>query len=84
VVVVDTDFGAVMDAEADMVVEQYAGQVFFVDFRWVVQDLKRRTSHMDLELRIVVPHKLVEVGNRTNMNSVPYRSGSYRTAKGPS
>ena len=73
-----------MDAEADMVVEQYAGQVFFVDFRWVVQDLKRRTSHMDLKLRIVVPHKLVEVGNRTNMKSVANRSGSYRTAKGPS
>jgi hypothetical protein len=74
----------VLDAAADMVVEQYVGQVFSVDFHWVVQDSKRRTSHMDLKLRIVVPHKLVEGGNRTNMKSVASRNGSCRTAKGPS
>ena len=73
-----------MDAEADMVVEQYADQVFFADFHWKVQDLKHTKSRMDLKPKNVVAHRLVEVGNRANMRSVVSRIGSHRTAKGPS
>jgi hypothetical protein len=73
-----------MDAVADMVVEQHVGRVSFVDFHSVVQDLKHRMSRMDLNLRIVVPHKIVGIDTRLSMKSEMNRNGSYRTAKEPS
>jgi hypothetical protein len=60
------------------------GRASFVDSHLLVQDLKHRTSRKDLNLRIVVPHKLVALGSWVNRKFVVSRNGSYRTAKEPS